>query len=192
MSRRDDIAQAAMELVAEGGGHALTHRRIDRRLGLPEGTTSNYARSRRDLVLMVAQRIADIAHLRPPEAPPARSVEEAVEQLVVAFEEVVARGVDTRARLALTIDGIGDPELHAMLTTESPIRATILEQATRLLGQLGVADVEQRAVDMVGVMNGLFYDRLVGTGLRGTRVDAAAVLRAWLVGVGARTEPRPG
>lgn len=191
MSRRDDIAQAAMELVAEGGGHALTHRRIDRRLGLPEGTTSNYARSRRDLVLMVAQRIADIAHLRPPEAPPARSVEEAVEQLVVAFEEVVARGVDTRARLALTIDGIGDPELHAMLTTESPIRATILEQATRLLGQLGVADVEQRAVDMVGVMNGLFYDRLVGTGLRGTRVDAAAVLRAWLVGVGARTEP-PG
>ncbi len=75
MSRRDDIAQAAMELVAQGGTHALTHHRIDRRLSLPEGTTSNYARTRRDLVLMVAQHIASIAHLRAPEATPPRTIE---------------------------------------------------------------------------------------------------------------------
>ncbi|GAB3799260.1 hypothetical protein GCM10028798_12280 [Humibacter antri] len=182
MTRRDDIAQAAMELVAEGGSHALTHRRIDRRLGLPEGTASNYARTRRDLVLMVVQRIAGTAHLRAPDAPPPRTIQEAVVQLIAAFEDVVARGVDIRARMALTIDCLSDPELHALLTTKSPVRTAVLEQAERLLRELGIADIEQRAVDLIGVMNGLFYDRLIGNGLHGTSVDAAAVLTAWLTG----------
>jgi AcrR family transcriptional regulator len=183
MTRRDDIAQAAMELVAEGGSHALTHRRIDRRLGLPEGTTSNYARTRRDLVLLVVHRIADIAHLRAPDAPMPRSVVEAVDQLTAAFEAVVARGVDTRARMALSIDCRSDPELHALLTTESPVRATVLDQAQRLLEALDIAEPHLRAVDLVGIMNGLLYDRLVGNGVRGTPVDAAAVLTAWLSGL---------
>ncbi|MFI6849334.1 TetR family transcriptional regulator [Kitasatospora sp. NBC_00085] len=191
MARRDDIAQAAMELVAEGGSHALTHRRIDRRLGLPEGTTSNYARTRRDLVLMVVERIAGIAHLRAPDAPPPRTTDQAVAQLTAAFENVVARGVDIRARMALTIESAGDPELHALLTTASPVRATVLEQARQLLAPLGVSDVEQRAVDLIGVMNGLFYDRLFGSGLRGTPVDAAAVLKAWLTGTTTTPYPQP-
>lgn len=172
-----------MELAAEGGGRALTHRRIDRRLQLPEGTTSNYARTRRDLVLLVAQRIAESANLRPPLAPPARSIDEATEQLVTAFEAVAARGVDIRARMALTIDCLDDPELHAVLTRDSPVRATILDQAERLLRELGVTEPEQRAIDLVGIMNGLFYDRLFGYGVRGTPADAGGVLRAWLIGV---------
>ncbi len=186
MTRRDDIAQAAMELAAEGGGHALTHRRVDRRLGLPEGTTSNYARTRRDLVLLVAGRIARIAHLRPPQAPPVGSVAEAVDQLVEAFEHVAARGVDIRARMALTIDSLDDPKVYELLTRDSPVRATILEQARTLLTELEVPEVEQRAIDLIGIMNGLFYDRLIGYGRHGTPVDAAGVLTAWLTGVGAR------
>ena len=173
-----------MELVAEGGSHALTHRRIDRRLGLPDGTTSNYASSRRDLVLMVIQRIADTARLRATEAPPPRTITEAVEQLTTAFEEVAARGVDIVARMALSIDCRSDPELHALLTIDSPIRAAVLDQAEQLLRALEVPDVEERAVDLIGIMNGLFYDRLIGNGLRGTSVDATAVLTAWLIGVG--------
>lgn len=185
MARRDDIARAAMELAAEGGGHALTHRRIDRHLGLPEGTTSNYARTRRDLVLIVIDRIAGIAHLRMPGAPPPRTIDEAVEQLIAAFEHVVTRAVDIRARMALTIECRGDPELHALLTTRSPVRATVLAQARRLLADLGISDIEQRAVDLIGVMNGLFYDRLFGNGASGAPVDATAVLKAWLTGVAA-------
>lgn len=183
MTRRDDIAHAAMELVAQGGSHALTHRRIDRRLGLPEGTTSNYARTRRDLTLMLVQHIASIAQLRDPDAPPPRTVDEAVEQLVEAFENVAARGVDIRARMALTIDCQEDPELYALLTTDSPVRATVLRQARQLLDQLGIANSEQRAIDLIAIMNGLFYDRLVGYGVLNTPADAAAVLRAWLTGV---------
>ena len=185
MSRRDDIAQAAMELVAEGGGHALSHRRIDRRLGLPEGTTSNYARTRRDLILMVVQHIASIAVLREPAAPPPRTIDEATEQLVSAFETVAERGADIRARMALTIDCQDEPDLYALLTTDSPVRETITNQARDLLEQLGIPDSQQRAIDLIAIMNGLFYDRLIGYGVLGTPADPAAVLRGWLTGVSA-------
>jgi len=186
MDRREAIARAAVELVAEGGSHALTHRRIDQRLGLPPGTTSNYARTRRELVRMVIDRVAAIAHLRESEEPAPATVEEAVPQLVVAFEQTVARGSDTRARMALSIDCRDDPELHELLTTQSPVRVKLLADAERLLTGLGVPDPDLRAVDFIGVMNGLLYDRLAGNGVRGRPVDAAAVLRAWLVGIGAR------
>ena len=41
-------------------------------------------------------------------------------------------------------------------------------------------------VDLIAVMNGLLYDRLVGNGVRGTPADATSVLTAWLTGLGAR------
>jgi AcrR family transcriptional regulator len=186
MDRRAAIAAAAVELVAEGGGHALTHRSIDRRLGLPEGTTSNYARNRRALVRMVIDQVASIADLRGGDRPLPTTVQEAVVQLVAAFEKTVVRGTDTRARMALSIDCVQDPELHELLTTESPVRARLVAEAHAMLTSLGVAHPDRRAVDFIGIMNGLLYDRLVGNGVRGVKVDAADVLTAWLIGVGAR------
>lgn len=186
MDRRGLIAAAAVELVAEGGSHALTHRRIDRRLGLPEGTTSNYARTRRDLIRIVIDRVAEIANLREGTDPPPTTVEEAVGQLVPAFEATVARGTDTRARMALSIATLHDPELHELLTTSSPVRAKLLDEAHAMLVALGVSHPDQRAVDFIGLMNGLLYDRLVGNGVRGVPVDATHLLTAWLTGAGAR------
>ena len=186
MDRRTAIAAAAVDLVAEGGAHALTHRRIDRRLDLPEGTTSNYARSRRALVRMVIDQVAAIADLRGGNPPLPTTVPQAVAQVVAALEVTVARGTDTRARMALSIECLQDPELHALLTTESPVREKLVAEARAMLSSLGVPRIDQRAVDFIGIMNGLLYDRLVGNGVRGTRVDAADVLTAWLIGVGAR------
>jgi AcrR family transcriptional regulator len=189
MMRSEAIANAAVELVAEGGSHALTHRAIDRRLGLPEGTTSNYARTRRELVRMVIDRVAEIANLRPPMTSVPTSVTEAVSQLVTAFEQTVDRAVDTPARMALLIDCLSDPDLHELLTTKSPVRAKLLIEATELLTALSVLDPELRANDLIGVLNGLLYDRLIGNGVRGTPVDASAVLGAWLIGIDARQRP---
>ena len=135
MDRREAIASAAVDLVAEGGSHALTHRRIDRRLGLPEGTTSNYARNRRALVRMVIDQVAAIADLRGSDPPLPTSVTEAVAQLVGAFEATVARGTDTRARMALSIDCLQEPDLHELLTTESPVRRKLLDEASQMLEQ---------------------------------------------------------
>lgn len=109
-----------MELVAESGSHALTHRRIDRRLGLPEGTASNYARSRRALV-----------------------------------------------RMALSLDYMQDEEQHQLLTADSPVRVELLVEVQRMLSSLRVPDPDERAVDFIGIMNGLLFDRLAGNGVRG-------------------------
>lgn len=188
MDRPEEIARAAVELVAEGGSHALTHRRIDRRLGWPEGTTSNYARTRRALVMLVIDRVAELATFRDLSSPVPTTVPGAVEQLVAAFEAVAARGSDTRARMALTIDCLHDPELHELLTTRSPVRAKLLDQAHTLLAALGVPHPDRRAIDFIAVMNGLLYDRLIGNGVRGVPADAHQVLEAWLTGIGARSQ----
>jgi len=186
LSRREQIAAVALELVAEGGSHALTHRRIDRRLGLPEGTTSNYARNRRALVRMAIDQIAALADIRGGNPPLPRTVSEALDQLVPALETTIERATDTRARMALSLDLVHDEELHQLLTRDSPVRVKLLADAGQMLKSLGVPDPDQRAIDFIGIMNGLLYDRLAGNGVRGARVDAAHVLRAWLIGIGAR------
>ncbi|MGC3022496.1 TetR/AcrR family transcriptional regulator [Brevibacterium sp. FAM 24630] len=188
MDRREAIARTGMELVAEGGSHALTHRRIDQRLDLPPGTTSNYARNRRALVIMVIDQIAAMADLRggDRDRPLPNTVAEALEQLVPTLEATIARGTDIRARMSLSLDYWQDPELHTLLTTESPIRLKLVAEAERMLAGLGVPEPEKRAIDFIGVMNGLLFDRLAGNGVRGARVDPASVLGAWLIGIGAR------
>src|SRR5690349_2893472 len=47
--RKDVITDAAIQLVAEQGMRGLTHRAVDRRAGLPEGSTSAYFRTRKAL-----------------------------------------------------------------------------------------------------------------------------------------------
>lgn len=58
MSRRDQIAGAVIALVAEEGVRALTHRAVDRRLGLPQGSTSFSFRTRRALIEAAVAELA--------------------------------------------------------------------------------------------------------------------------------------
>src|SRR5262249_19353432 len=57
--RRTAIADAAIELLAEGGTGGLTHRMVDKRLGIPEGSTSSYHRTRDELTRAAAERIVE-------------------------------------------------------------------------------------------------------------------------------------
>jgi len=76
--RRVDIADAALEIIAREGARHLTHRAIDRRLGIPEGTTSYYCRTKKELLEATLDRLLelDLADLKwmleiaqePPEA----------------------------------------------------------------------------------------------------------------------------
>jgi DNA-binding transcriptional regulator YbjK len=58
--RRDQITDAAIEVVARDGLHGLSHREVDKHAGLPRGTTSNYFKSREALVAATIQRIVDL------------------------------------------------------------------------------------------------------------------------------------
>ncbi|NNG95706.1 TetR/AcrR family transcriptional regulator [Gordonia araii] len=50
MTRRDEVLDAAIRALGEHGLYGLTHRKVDRAAGLPEGTTSNYFRTRAKLL----------------------------------------------------------------------------------------------------------------------------------------------
>ena len=56
--RRRELLEAALHVVADEGLRGLTHRAVDRRAGLPEGTCSAYLRTRQALQLAVAEYVA--------------------------------------------------------------------------------------------------------------------------------------
>ncbi|GAB2487070.1 TetR/AcrR family transcriptional regulator [Jatrophihabitans fulvus] len=55
--RRQEICDAGLDVLAEEGARGLTHRALDRRAGVPAGTTGNYFPTRAALVLGLAERI---------------------------------------------------------------------------------------------------------------------------------------
>ncbi|MEZ0049765.1 DNA-binding transcriptional regulator YbjK [Mycobacterium sp. MAA66] len=58
--RRTAIADAVIEVLAAQGSRRLTHRAVDQHLGLPEGSTSSYFRTRASLISAAAHRLADV------------------------------------------------------------------------------------------------------------------------------------
>jgi DNA-binding transcriptional regulator YbjK len=58
--RRNELTDAAIEIVARLGLHGLSHRAVDEQADVPRGTTSNYFRSREALVVATVQRIVDL------------------------------------------------------------------------------------------------------------------------------------
>jgi AcrR family transcriptional regulator len=58
--RKTLIADAAIDVLGRDGLRALTHRAVDTRAGLPQGTCSYHHRTRRSLLAAVLRRIADL------------------------------------------------------------------------------------------------------------------------------------
>jgi len=186
--RRDSIGDAAIAIVAREGLRSLTHRAVDRELDLPPGSTSYYARTRRQLIETMVHRLANrtVTDLRPAATPPAGpvTVEDAAQALAAMIDHLAVRADDHRARYALNVDLVNDPELHAYITSASPIRAGTLAAAADRLDRLGVADPERHAPGLVALVDGLLFDRVAGSGLDpDARPDAETVLRAYLRGL---------
>ncbi|WP_367652196.1 TetR/AcrR family transcriptional regulator [Rhodococcus pyridinivorans] len=186
-SRRVLICEAALDLAAEGGNHALTHQGIDARLGLARGSTSYYYRTRHALVS------AAIAHLTRrsrehfldavPSRPPETSLEAAT--LIAAQVEtlLVERRRDVLARYALLADAVGDDELREGLAS----CLFSLPAATELLGVLGAPDPPIAARDLISLLEGLvfthaFAARIVdaGTSITGHPETLQVSIRLWI------------
>ncbi|MFI6292740.1 TetR/AcrR family transcriptional regulator [Nonomuraea sp. NPDC050790] len=59
-ARRRALTDAAIRLLAESGVHGLTHRAVEQAADLPQGTASNYFRTREALLLAVAERVSEL------------------------------------------------------------------------------------------------------------------------------------
>jgi AcrR family transcriptional regulator len=104
--RRAQLADAAIALLVESGVHGLTHRAVDRRAGLPAGTTSNYFRNREALLVATARRVVELhqadmagAGRADPAAPSGDGVERAIE--LIAKSLMLAAGPHRARYLAI-------------------------------------------------------------------------------------------
>jgi DNA-binding transcriptional regulator YbjK len=193
------LTDAAIDVLAEEGMRGLTHRAVDRRAALPEGTTSAYFRTRKALIEAVVRRIADLdrADLRAGELPDdARSPAPAltdIDAMAAAIAQVLDRWMSegrnrTLARYACLLEATHHPEIRTILAHGDASRA----QSASMLAAAGARNPQQAGDHLVACIDGLLFDRLAGAGARtapppGTdanRADLttaiAAVLRGFL------------
>jgi DNA-binding transcriptional regulator YbjK len=203
--RRQLLTDAAIAVIGRSGMRALTHRAVDTAAGVPPGTTSYHFRTRRELLRGVLNRIADISTERlarlsgpptdrpAPSAPTSRSarLDEArtLAARCAAFVDgqVTTLRTTTLARMACEIEVASDPELREILHAGDRFRA----MAHGAVGRLGSADPPAHANALIAFLEGLQFDRLVGTGLLfsaspGTdagRAEIADAVLTYLVGI---------
>ncbi|MFB9903419.1 TetR/AcrR family transcriptional regulator [Allokutzneria oryzae] len=119
-SRRELLADAAIEVLAREGGRGLTHRAVDREAEVPIGTAKNYFPTRNSLLVAAAQRMADehdaaVQVLR--ETTPAGVTPDQVGALYPAMLARALSGdrTQTLAMFELYLEGVRRPEVRAAL-----------------------------------------------------------------------------
>jgi DNA-binding transcriptional regulator YbjK len=165
--RRTLLADTALDVLADDGMRGLTHRAVDRRAGLPPGTTSAYFRTRAALLTGLVTRLVqrDQAELRATaEAlPPPRTTADLVDGLAL-LARLRLTGEGRRrslARHACTVESVRDPELREILVPrENAGRAAV----RAFLAAQGAPDAENRTHTLLTCFDGLVLDRLVSGG----------------------------
>ena len=116
--RRRDLCNAAIQLLADDGAKGLSHLKVDRRAGVPDGTTSFYFRTRSALLRAVAERLAelDLATLQSV----ADSAVDGGDNPSRLSQVVIQAGSEpqlsrTKARYELTMQAARDPAMAAIL-----------------------------------------------------------------------------
>jgi DNA-binding transcriptional regulator YbjK len=186
------LTDAAIDVLAELGMRGLTHRAVDARSGLPQGTTSAYFRTRKALIEAVVRRLADLdradlaaGHL--PIAADSSPVAAASSSIALDDVDAAAAGIAavldrwmstarnrTLARYACLLEATHHPELRTILGHGDPFRA----QAVAMLAAAGARHPERAGVHLVACIDGLLFDRLAGSGSRDAPLAGTAENRA--------------
>lgn len=117
--RREELLDAAIEVLGESGMHGLTHRRVDSAAGRPAGSTSNHFRTRDALLDAVVERFSvrerqiweDIAARLHPRTP----VELALAMAELARDLTGPHRRVSLARYAILVEAGIQPSLRARL-----------------------------------------------------------------------------
>jgi DNA-binding transcriptional regulator YbjK len=117
------LLDAAIELLGDHGAKGLSHLKVDRKAGVPDGTTSFYFRTSAALLYAAAERLAErdraelattLDLLRSNGAPASDSTASLLGTSVIASgtRPILAR---TRARFELALQGGRDPDLRRLV-----------------------------------------------------------------------------
>ncbi|GAA1132244.1 hypothetical protein [Nocardioides aquiterrae] len=159
--RRRQLLDAALHVLADEGLKGLTHRAVDRRAGLPEGSCSAYLRTRRALQAALAEDVADRL---------LGDVDRLADELATADEPdgvgaaiaLFQRWLDRRellvARLELTMAASRDPELAGLLADQ---RRRLVELVERIMTATGKEHSAARAEALVASYDGVLLAALL-------------------------------
>ncbi|WP_285189477.1 TetR/AcrR family transcriptional regulator [Rhodococcus sp. MEB041] len=167
-TRRVAIADAVIELLAEPASRRVTHRAVDRRLTMPEGSTSAYFRTRAALLAAAARRLAELDHAALAELGQRAGGEAVAVQLHTVIAEVVKDWTSGRgrmrqlARMELQLEARGLPELAETFARQ---RTSFLRSVEELIATeqpaLPPTDIRLLASTVVALIEGLISDRLL-------------------------------
>jgi TetR/AcrR family transcriptional regulator, regulator of biofilm formation and stress response len=158
--RRDELLAAAIELFAEGGSRAVTHRAVARTAGLPPATTTYYFASieellREALASHMQQWMTDLEALTRIDP---GDLGLGLDDGTTVVSEVFGQRTPEVARLHLAIflAATQDPALR---DTATEALRSFEQLAVRVLSRLGVQDPEALAAAVIALVAGSAFRR---------------------------------
>ena len=168
--RRLLLMESAATVIASDGIRGLTHRAVDRRAGLPEGSCSAYLRTSRALRLALTEYVAaslqaEIARLLArleDHGPQPRSTEQGLVDLLRETTMMLAGWLEERtlvvAKQELTTAAAHDPELAAII---AGVRAQMVAVVEVILTACGQPRGLERAEALVAAGDGILGTSLL-------------------------------
>ncbi|MGW4024822.1 TetR/AcrR family transcriptional regulator [Streptomyces sp. NPDC005009] len=176
-ARADLVADTALALLVERGMRGLTHRAVDEAAGLPQGSTSNLARTRQALLELAVRRLAErearvLALHEMPD--PRAGADSLVDALALATHRALTRNrALTLARYELALEATRRPELRAYFDAAG---ARFRDQLTALVTGLGSTEPERHSLSLIAWADGLMFSCVAGS--FSARVPSLAEVRA--------------
>ncbi|MEV0373021.1 TetR/AcrR family transcriptional regulator [Streptomyces sp. NPDC050636] len=168
--RNELIADTALALLAERGMRGLTHRAVDEAAGLPQGSTSNLARTRAALLEATVRRLSEreTAVLTPGEMPHAPTAAAAGGDAAAAVADALSLALHRYlsrhrqlvvARYELALEATRRPELRAIYDRAG---RAFREPMAAMLVAAGSTDPERHALSMVAWCDGVLFSCTAG------------------------------
>ncbi|MFF5969220.1 TetR/AcrR family transcriptional regulator [Streptomyces collinus] len=178
-SRSDLVADTALALLAERGMRGLTHRAVDEAAGLPQGSTSNLARTRQALLELAVRRLADrearVLALHEMPDPMAGPGPLADALALATHRALTGHRALTLARYELALEATRRPELRAFFDATG---ARFRDQLAALVSGLGSADPARHTLSLIAWADGLMFSCVAGS--FGAEVPSLEEVRAGL------------
>ncbi|MBR8640603.1 TetR/AcrR family transcriptional regulator [Streptomyces tuirus] len=178
-ARSDLVADTALALLAERGMRGLTHRAVDEAAGLPQGSTSNLARTRQALLELAVRRLADrearvlALHEMPDPRAGAGSLADAL--ALATHRALTSNRALTLARYELALEATRRPELRAYFDATG---ARFRDQLAALVTGMGSTDPARHTLSLVAWADGLMFSCVAGS--FGAEVPSLEEVRAGL------------
>ncbi|GJJ19970.1 TetR/AcrR family transcriptional regulator [Mycolicibacterium mageritense] len=172
--RREQILDAAIDILCDDGVAGLTHRQVDARAAVPAGTTSNYFRTRTALLEATAARTVEL-HWQRVEAmqaalgPLSRESLRALMIRMLEPDDQLRRW--TLARFELFMESTRREELRPLM---AELQAAAVKSATLIFEASGFTPPPERMDELSRLLNGLVFSNL--TIAPGAGYDPAGVV----------------